>query len=311
MSSDPKGAPKPRTEDVPRSRKHEYLMAAMQILASNEEPMSPRDVFSAMRSRLRPSGIELEHYPTEPGIPRFETITRWMTIRAVKAGWMVKRDGLWEITPDGAQALTKQPDSAALGAAAVASYNAWRRAQTIVESIPEDDSGEEIPPDVALSSSALEVAKEKNKEALGAKIKTLSPYELQDMVAALLRAMGYHVAYVAKPGRDRGLDIIAYRDPLGTSEPRIKVQVKHSEQIGRPELEKFVGAIRTSDIGIYVSSGGFSGEAKTEARTHRTHDLTLIDMSELIKLWTSYYGALEESAKRFLPLEVVHFLAET
>ncbi len=42
--------------------------------------------------------------------------------------------------------------------------------------------------------------------------------------------MGYHVPFIAPPGRDGGVDAIAYKDPLGTVAPRIKVQVKHKEQ---------------------------------------------------------------------------------
>jgi len=52
-----------------------------------------------------------------------------------------------------------------------------------------------------------------------------NPYEFQDLVAALLNAMGYHISDVAKRGPDGGIDIIAYNDPLGTTQPRIIVQV--------------------------------------------------------------------------------------
>lgn len=43
------------------------------------------------------------------------------------------------------------------------------------------------------------------------------PYEFQDLVAALLRAMGYYTPFIAPKGKDGGVDIIAYRDPLGTT----------------------------------------------------------------------------------------------
>lgn len=299
-----------KTEDVPAARKREYLLVALRILAAHQEAMSPRAVFAEMRLQIQPAGVELEPYATQPGIPRFETITRWMTIRAAKAGWIIKRDGLWEITPDGLQAVNTYTTADALGAAAVAAYKAWRKSQPLEDDVLEEADGDPAVPSATLSTLSLEDARERNREALEAKVNSLNPYEVQDMVAALLRAMGYHVSYVAKPGRDRGLDIVAYHDPLGTTTPRIKVQVKHRDQIGRGEIDKFVGAIRTEDVGIYVSTGGFSSEARAEARTHRTHDLTLVDLPELISLWTQHYSALEENAKHFLPLEVVYFLAE-
>lgn len=68
-------------------------------------------------------------------------------------------------------------------------------------------------------------------EAAFAEIKThvdgMAPYEFQNLVAALLEAMGYHVHWVAPPGPDKGVDIIAGADQLSIEDPRIKVQVKH------------------------------------------------------------------------------------
>ena len=39
--------------------------------------------------------------------------------------------------------------------------------------------------------------------------------------------MGYHTPFISPKGKDGGLDIIAYNDPLGATVPRLKVQVKH------------------------------------------------------------------------------------
>lgn len=39
--------------------------------------------------------------------------------------------------------------------------------------------------------------------------------------------MGYYIQSVAPRGKDGGIDIVAYTDPLGAKIPRIKVQVKH------------------------------------------------------------------------------------
>jgi len=38
--------------------------------------------------------------------------------------------------------------------------------------------------------------------------------------------MGYHTPFIAPKGRDGGIDVEAYSDPLGTVAPRIIVQVK-------------------------------------------------------------------------------------
>jgi len=95
----------------------------------------------------------------------------------------------------------------------------------------------------------------------------MPPYDFQDLVAALLKAMGYHVLWTAPPGPDRGIDMIAYTDPLGTRSPRIKVQVKRQpdSKIDAHGLRAFIGTLGSADVGIYVSAGGFTSEAEREA----------------------------------------------
>ncbi len=50
--------------------------------------------------------------------------------------------------------------------------------------------------------------------------------QMQELVAAILRAMGYKTR-VSDAGPDRGVDIFASPDGLGLQEPRIFVEVKH------------------------------------------------------------------------------------
>jgi len=69
-------------------------------------------------------------------------------------------------------------------------------------------------------------------------VRRRGPYEFQDLVAALLRGMGYHTPFIAPKGRDGGIDIEAYSDPLGTVAPRIIVQVK--QQKDKVSVQKFM-----------------------------------------------------------------------
>ena len=64
------------------------------------------------------------------------------------------------------------------------------------------------------------------------------------------------------------------------------------------------------DVGIFVCTGGFTGDAQTEkARTKETRKLTLIDLEKLVELWIEHYEKVSESEKRLLPLKPVHYLA--
>lgn len=130
------------------------------------------------------------------------------------------------------------------------------------------------------------------------------------LVAELLVAMGYYVPYVAPPGPDGGIDIVAYKDPLGTTTPRIRVQVKHREQkLNVREARELQGLLgREGDMGLLVSSGGFTSEVERELRSSTRHIETM-DLDRLVSLWQEYYGNIREPGKALLPLVKVFFLA--
>ncbi len=58
----------------------------------------------------------------------------------------------------------------------------------------------------------------RSEELIRSKLAELDGYEMQDLVASILRAMGYHTR-VSPPGADGGADIVASRDPLGVEQP--------------------------------------------------------------------------------------------
>jgi restriction system protein len=63
--------------------------------------------------------------------------------------------------------------------------------------------------------------------------------EMQDLVAGILRGMGYKTL-VSPKGADRGRDIMASPDGLGLENPKIMVEVKHrTGTMGGPEIRSF------------------------------------------------------------------------
>lgn len=142
-------------------------------------------------------------------------------------------------------------------------------------------------------------------------IRNLNAYEFQDLVAALLRAMGFHIPFVAPKGKDGGVDIVAYKDPLGAQPPRIKVQVKHRQEKCSPQtVRELLGVIRKEgEVGLIVSSGGFTTDAIVEMQKSPVH-IEAIDLSNFISLWQEHYGKLDEEDKKLLPLRSIAFLDE-
>ena len=129
------------------------------------------------------------------------------------------------------------------------------------------------------------------------------------MVAALLRAMGYHTPFIAPKGKDGGVDIIAYVDPLGAQTPRIKVQVKHKPDtsIGASDVRALLGVLRQGDIALFVTSGTFSPDAKNTSTNSREF-IRLIDGDEFIEMWQEYYDKMSDEDKNLLPLKRIAFL---
>ncbi len=137
-----------------------------------------------------------------------------------------------------------------------------------------------------------------------------NPYQFQDIVAGLLSAMGYFISMVSPKGRDGGIDIIAYTDPLGTKPPRIIVQVKHTPfaSISSDDIQRLSGTMkRDGDVGVFVTSGDFSPYAKAEARSSAKH-IELIDFDRFIELWIQHYNKMNHEVKALFPLQPVYFL---
>ena len=134
------------------------------------------------------------------------------------------------------------------------------------------------------------------------RVQKLAWDEMQDLVAGILRAMGYRTV-VSGPGADRGKDIIASPDGLGLEQPRVRVEVKHrtKERIGAPNIRSFIGALRQSDRGLFISTGGFSQEAHYEAE-RSSIPVTLLDLDALVALLVQHYESVDVETRAMVPL---------
>lgn len=134
--------------------------------------------------------------------------------------------------------------------------------------------------------------------------------EMQELVAGILRAMGYKTR-VSPRGADRGRDVIASPDGLGLESPRIIVEVKHRQetQISADLLRSFIGGLRPGDRGLYVSTGGYSKDAKYEA-DRSTIPTTLLNLDDLAQLLTEHYDSMDNYARTLVPLVRIYWPAK-
>lgn len=130
--------------------------------------------------------------------------------------------------------------------------------------------------------------------------------QMQELVAGILRAMGYRTT-VSPPGPDRGVDVFASRDGLGLEEPRIFVEVKHrTATMGAKEIRAFVGGRRKGDKCLYVSTGGFSKDALFEA-DRADVAVTLITLPKLRQLVVDFYEKLDPETRALVPLRRLYW----
>lgn len=148
---------------------------------------------------------------------------------------------------------------------------------------------------------------DKSREFIKDKISNLDWEQMQDFVAGVLRGMGYKTR-VSPRGPDRGKDILASPDGLNLEEPRIKVEVKHRKgQMGTNEVRSFIGGLNGAR-GIYVSTGGFSTEAKYEAE-RAPSPVTLVDIDLLVTLVIQYYDKFDVETRTMIPLTKIYWPA--
>lgn len=276
--------------------------ALLQVLNDAGGQLPGRKAMEKVEERIELTAWEKERYEKSGNI-RWQSILHFYTIGLKKAGFLRKQKGVWILTEDGEKALELSPVE--LSEKIRKAYKKW-------EAERQDTVEEDEKVDISHSQEAkIDQLEEEALEGLREYVKSKNPYEFQDMVAALLRAMDYYTPYISPKGKDSGLDVIAYKDPIGATSPRIKVQVKHrpDAHISVEEVRSLSGLLNpVGDVGLFVTSGHFSSDADSFARNSTQTHVELIDFERFIELWQEHYDKLGDEEKNMLPLKAINFL---
>jgi restriction system protein len=155
-------------------------------------------------------------------------------------------------------------------------------------------------------SDLLKDVQARSIEFIKDKISKLNWEQMQTLVADILAAMGYKTR-ISPQGSDRGKDIIASPDGFGFEQPRIVVEVKHrKEAMGAPEIRSFLGGRHKDDKGLYVSTGGFTTQARYEAE-RASIPLTLLDLNDLVMAFIENYENMRVSSRTLIPLAKIYW----
>ncbi|MGA2561633.1 MAG: restriction endonuclease [Terracidiphilus sp.] len=289
-------------------RTGELVKAALEVIAESPDGHLPvKEVLKGVERRVTLS--DRERTLNNSGVLRWQTNLRFYSTDASAAGWLVKRDGVWYITEDGRKSLSLDPLT--FIRTANQRYDESRQSKPLIAEKTKSDLEAESNGDesIAVQQALLEQSKEEARAEIEEYINNMDPYLFQSFIAALLRGMGYHTPFIAPPGKDGGIDIIAYRDPIGSVPPRIKVQVKHREQkVTVNEARELIGLLaKDGDAGLIVSTSGLTPDALREIR-HANHHVEAISMNEIISLWERHYDAMKEDDRQYMRLKKISFL---
>lgn len=289
---------------IANERIGEYLKETLLFIKKSGGSLPSREIFNQLREKLNLSAYERERYE-KSGYVRWEAFLHFYSINAKKAGWLRKQGGYWHITPDGEKAADLSPQQ--IFDLAREAYRRWAATQPVEEA----EKGKGAESGEVRYTVTLEQAQAQATADLEEYVRSLNPYELQDLVAALLRAMGFYTAFVAPKGKDGGVDILAYKDPIGSAPPRIKAQVRHREEkCSAQAIRELLGTLRKDgEVGLIVSTSGFTADALTEIQKSPVH-VQAVDLPNLLKLWQEYYPKMNEEDRQLLPLKWIAFVDE-
>lgn len=287
------------------------LFATLNILKDAGGQLPGKQVIDKIRDTIPLTDWEQQVYE-KTGYVRWQSILHFYTIDAIKAGFLRKNKGVWYLTDEGEKSIKLGPVKLLETASQL--YRSW--AAENKETKPKkgkeaDEEPRELEENKTQTQKAnLDLLEEQAIAGIKDYIKGKNAYEFQDIVAALLRAMNYHTPFISPKGKDGGLDIVAYSDPLGATAPRLKIQVKHRPDSSVPvdDIRSLTGLLnKDGDIGLFVTSGTFTSEAERSARESHRH-IKLLDIDNFIELWQEFYSKMTDEDKNKLPLHAIYFL---
>ncbi len=229
--------------------------------------------------------------------PVFYNRTAWAKTYLKKAGLIDSpKQGVVVISKRGLEVLKKKPNSINVKFlkqfSEFVEFQTSKREDEIETETSEDQSTQT--PEESLESAYQKIRKSLASELIN-KVVELSPAFFEKLVVELLVKMGYGGSIkdagkaMGKSG-DEGIDGTIKEDKLGLD--IIYIQAKRwkpGNVVGRPELQKFVGALagQGAKKGIFITTSNFTKEAIEYTPRNETK-IVLIDGHQLAQLMIDY-----------------------
>jgi restriction system protein len=276
---------------------YQSLMLPLLEAAADGKDHSKREVVSKLADDFQLSESERKELLPSGSQFIFDNRVGWARTYLKKAGLIeYLQRGRFQITDRGKTALAEKPK--VINIAYLRQFPEFREFQsprptpTDAGSLEPTEPLTETPEEL-LASGALKLRRQAEQELL-ARVKTCPAEFFERLVVKLLTTIGYGGSLadagkaIGKAG-DGGIDGVIKEDKLGLDLLYIQAKKWDNTTVGRPEIQKFVGALhgKRARKGIFITTSTFSKEATEYAEGVETK-VILIDGARLTELMFDY-----------------------
>jgi restriction system protein len=270
------------------------MLPLLQCFSDGQEH-SVQDLMSTLAEKFALSEDELNTLLPSGKQPIFYNRVGWARTYLTKAGLLeMSRRSYYRITERGKQVLASNPSRIDMRfLEQFPEYVEFREREGVRRRPKESrNNEEEKTPEEILEDAYEEIRDGLAQELLGL-VKQSSPSFFERLVVELLVKMGYggsrrDAARAVGQVGDEGIDGIIDEDRLGLD--TIYIQAKRWDNVvGRPEIQKFVGALmgKRAKKGIFITTSSFSAEAVAYVSSIDAK-IVLIDGNRLAELMIDY-----------------------
>jgi len=275
---------------------YQTLMLPLLKIAGDNKVHTKREVLGVLAEQFGVTQEERKELLPSGNQGVFDNRVGWARTYLKKAGLIdyVQR-GQFQITDRGRMVLAKSPDR--VDVSFLRQFPEFLEFHRPTRTEPEPEAREPEAssgtPEELMASGYLKLRSQVEQDVL-ARVKACPPEFFEGLVVKLLTTMGYGGS-LADAGKalgksgDGGIDGVIKEDKLGLELLYIQAKRWDGTTVGRPEIQKFVGALhgRRARKGIFITTSTFSKDAQDYADSVETK-VILIDGTRLAELMFEY-----------------------
>lgn len=279
---------------MPNPKYYEYMKPIL-VLCGDQKEHRLQELYTVLPDQFKLTDEDKAIILPSGKQPVYRNRIGWAKTYLTKAGLIeIVSRGNIRITPQGLAVLKENPPFISQDyLQRFESFKAFKQRdiENPSASSSQQDADKENSPQDVLDAAYKQIINTLKDDLLH-EIANQSPAFFENLVVDLLLAMGYgasitNAGKVTGKSGDEGIDGIVREDKLGFD--MIYFQAKKWEMdksIGRPEIQKFVGALagQGASKGLFISTASFSKEAIDYASKQHTTKVVLVDGNELANL---------------------------